>query len=127
MDKQVRNAGFFAAVYNQLQKENPNLANKLAIDDISIITDTSMRVIAGFLKSGHRVILEGYFSFFTKPIKRKCSNLQNNSADETWWTFKRRIRIKPMRDLKKMVEVDITEKEYEVYKTLSEKRKKPAS
>ena len=127
MKKQIRNKGFYNAIQNKLNEESPDLAARLSLDDISVIMDTALRVMAELLKDGYRVIIEGYLSFFTKPIKRKCTNLQNKDTEETWYTLKRRIRIKPMDKFKKQVETELTTEEYNQYKLETNKKKSPTS
>lgn len=112
MNKQIRTRGFSIALYKKLQKEHPEIAQKLKPEEVFEILEASFRLVGELLKDGYRVILEGYFSFFTKPIKRKCTNLHTK---ETWWTYKKRVRTTTLGKLKEEAEVDITVKEYEEY------------
>lgn len=116
---QIRNAGFAKAVHKQMEKMNPDLAAKTSETDIHQILDIMLEVLAVLMRDGYRVIFEGFFSYFTKPIKRKCTNLHTN---ETWWTYKRRIRCKPMDHVKSIAETEITEEIYLNYKEEKEKK-----
>ncbi|PGQ88192.1 hypothetical protein [Priestia megaterium] len=123
-EKQIRNKGFSIAVRTKIEEKHPELLEKYKDGDIQKIVECALEVLSELLRSGYRIIFEGYFSFFTKPIKRKCSNLHTN---ETWWTYKRRIRVKPMDHLKEVSEVEITEEEYKQYIEETEKRKQKKS
>lgn len=112
MNKQIRTRGFSNALHKKLQKEHPEIAAKIKPEEVFDLLESAFRLVGELLKDGYRVILEGYFSYFTKPIKRKCTNLHTN---ETWWTYKRRVRSTTLGQLKEVAEVDITEEEYEEF------------
>lgn len=119
-EKQIRNKGFSVAVRERLKKEHPDIIDRYKDGDIQKIVDCALKVLSELIRDGYRVIFEGYFSYFTKPIKRKCSNLHTK---ETWWTYKRRIRVKPMDHIKEISEVEITEDEYNKFIEETQKRK----
>lgn len=100
-------------MHKKLLEEHPEIAVKITEDELYKILKVSFALIGELLGKGYRVIFEGYFSFFTKPIKRKCTNLYTK---ENWWTYKRRIRVKPMDSIKKIAENDISEEEYLKFK-----------
>lgn len=109
VNKQIRQTGFSKRLKERLDKEDPELGKLLSQESLTKILVLAFEELIVLLRDGYRVIFEGYFSFFTKPIKRKCFNLHTK---EEWWTFKRRIRFKSMPDFKKKVEIDIPESEY---------------
>lgn len=123
-EKQIRNKGFSVAVRKKIEQEHPELLAKYTDGDFQKIIECALKVLSELLRDGYRVIFEGYFSYFTKPIKRKCSNLHTK---ETWWTYKRRIRVKPMDKLKELSEVEITEDEYKQFIEETQKRKQKNS
>ena len=115
-DKQIRKAGFARRLHERVGRERPELASKLTEEDHKVLIDLFFDELSSLLKSGFRVVFEGYASFFTKPIKRTCTNVRKiddgivDDADK-WSTFKRRLRWKPLPKLKES-EVDLTEEEY---------------
>lgn len=109
MKKQIRQAGFVREMIKTLQEEHPRLAAKLGEEDLLILIEVFFNQISLHLRAGLRVIFEGFASFYTKPIARKCTNLRTN---ETWMTYTRRMRWAPLPNMKKSTEVEITREEY---------------
>lgn len=96
-------------VKERLEETDSRLANKLSEDELITIFFTMFRLIGELIQKETRVIFEGYLAFFTNPVKRKCTNLHTN---EVWWTYKHRIRMKPLDELKRLAETEISEEEY---------------
>jgi nucleoid DNA-binding protein len=109
LNKQIRQAGFVKEMKKKLDIDNPDLANKLTEKDLLFIIELFFSQISVHLRAGLRVIFEGFASFYTKPIARKCTNLR---TDETWMTYKRRLRWTPLPDMKKSTEIEITKEQY---------------
>lgn len=108
-NKQTRQIGFSRRLHERLQNERPELAKKLDEKELLFIIESVFEEISVLLRSGVRVIFEGYLSFYTKAIKRKCSDLHTG---EDWMTHKRRLRWKPSPRFKEMTEIEISEEEY---------------
>lgn len=108
-NKQIRQAGFVKGMLKELQNENPELAEKLTEKELLSLIELFFKQLSVHLRSGLRVIFEGYASFFMKPIARKCTNLR---TDDTWMTYKRRLRWSPLPDMKKATEIEITKEQY---------------
>lgn len=106
---QIRQIGFARKLKERLDNEHPELAAKLDETELLLLIELFFKEISILLRLGYRVIFEGFVSFYTKPIKRKCTNLQTG---EDWMTFKRRLRWIPQPNMKKLTEVEITESEY---------------
>lgn len=123
-NKQIRQVGFSKLVHKRLTEKNPELAEKIKYEDLIYILDIMFGILGELLRDGYRVIFEGHFSYFTHPVKRKCTNLHTN---EEWWTFKRRVRTKPMDKLKGVAEVDMTEEEYQEFMEEAKSKKKKTS
>lgn len=121
--KQIRQQGISKNVKKRLEKEHPQLAKKLSSHELLIIMEAYLVEIIGSLKSGYRVIFVGFGSFFTRPVKRQCSNPKTK---EQWMTYKRRIRFSPSPSLRVKAETDMTEKEY-MQDTKKKDSKSPAS
>lgn len=107
--KQIRQAGFVKEMKKALETKKPELAEKLTEEDLWFLIELFFHQLSSLLRSGLRVIFEGYASFYTRPIARKCTNLQ---TDESWMTYCRRLRFTPMPKMKKSTEFDITKEEY---------------
>lgn len=107
--------GFVRALREQLRLNEatnptlPKLSKKLTDTEMLLLIETAFDLLSHLLRAGFRVIFEGYFSFYTKAIKRQCKNLHTN---DVWMTYMRRLRWKPAPDFKKATEVEITEAEY---------------
>lgn len=106
---QVRQIGFARKLKERLDNEQPELSKKLNEAEILLLIELLFSEISTLLRTGYRVIFEGFVSFYTKPIKRKCTNLHTG---ENWMTYKRRLRWTPAPDMKKITEIEITEAEY---------------
>lgn len=112
INKQVRQTAFVRGLHKQLPEDNPRLRS-LTENDLHYLIKLIFVEIATHLREGHRVIFEGLISFFTKPVKRKCTNMHTGN---TWYTLKRRFRTQPLDVMKAIAEVDVTEDEYELAK-----------
>jgi nucleoid DNA-binding protein len=117
MGKSMRQVGFLKHWRNRIEKERPALAS-LSDEDLLYLVDSKYEELSDLLKNGYRVTFEGHWSYYTKPIKRKCMNM---NTGEEWWTFKRRLRTKPMEKMKGNTEIDITEEEYALENRKNEK------
>jgi nucleoid DNA-binding protein len=106
---QVRQIGFARRLKERLDDQHPDLSKKLDETDLLVLFDLFFMEVAYLLRSGYRVIFEGFVSFYTKPIKRKCTNLHTG---KDWMTYKRRLRWNPAPDMKVISEVEITEEQY---------------
>lgn len=106
---QVRQIGFARRLKERVDAEHPELSKKLDENEILILIELLFKEVAFLLRSGYRVIFEGFVSFYTKPIKRKCSNLHTG---EDWMTYKRRLRWTPAPHMKAISEIEISEDEY---------------
>lgn len=107
--KQIRQAGFVKGMLKELKNEKPELADKLDEKDLLFLIELFFKQLSVHLRAGLRVIFEGYASFFMKPIARKCTNLQ---TDDSWMTYKRRLRWSPLPDMKKATEIEISKEQY---------------
>ena len=108
-NKQIRQAGFVREMKKVLEEQKPELAAKLDEKELLFLIELFFKQLSVHLRSGLRVIFEGYASFFMKPIARKCTNLR---TDDTWMTYKRRLRWSPLPDMKKATEIEISKEEY---------------
>jgi nucleoid DNA-binding protein len=108
-NKQIRQAGFVREMKKALEEQQPELAAKLDEKDLLFLIELFFKQISVHLRSGLRVIFEGFASFYTKPIARKCTNLR---TEEDWMTYKRRLRWSPLPDMKKATEIEITKEQY---------------
>jgi nucleoid DNA-binding protein len=106
---QVRQIGFSRRLKERLDAQHPDISKKLDEAELLVIIELLFMEVAHLLKSGYRVIFEGFVSFYTRPIKRKCSNLHTG---EDWMTYKRRLRWTPAPNMKAISEVEISEDEY---------------
>ena len=93
----------------ELNKTNPELSNKITEDEIISIFNTGFRIMGELLYKGVRVIFEGYFSFYTNPVKRKHSHI---ATKDTWFTYKNRVRMKTALKFKKISESSLSEEEF---------------
>lgn len=107
--KQIRQAGFVKGMLKEIEQERPELAEKLDEKELLFLIELFFKQLSVHLRSGLRVIFEGFASFYTKPIARKCTNLR---TDENWMSYKRRLRWLPLPDMKSATEIEITEEEY---------------
>lgn len=108
-NKQIRQAGFVKGMKQVLDEQNPKLSEKLDEKDLLYLIELFFTQLSVHLRSGLRVIFEGYASFFMKPIARKCTNLRTN---DTWMTYKQRLRWSPLPNMKDMTEIEISKEEY---------------
>lgn len=108
-NKQIRQAGFVRGMKKTLEEQNPELAVKLDEKDLLFLIDLFFNQLSIHLRSGLRVIFEGFASFYMNPIARKCTNLHTN---DTWMTYKRRLRWSPLPNMKKATEIEITKEQY---------------
>lgn len=106
---QIRQIGFARKLKEYLDTEQPELSKKLNEAEILLLIEAFFTVVSVLLRSGYRVIFEGFVSFYTKPIERKCSNLHTG---KDWMTYKRRLRWTPAPNMKKIAEVEITKEQY---------------
>lgn len=108
MEKSLRQTGFVKNWKERVESERPELAD-LSDEDLLYLLNSHYEELSELMKLGYRVIFEGHLSYYTKPIKRKCTNMHTG---EEWWSYKRRIRTKPMDLMKSRTEIDLTEEEY---------------
>ena len=108
-EKQIRQVGFARKLEQRLRTEHPALAEKISFVDIQTFIEVFFKELSAQLKTGVRVIFEQHASFYTKAIKRKCTNMQNQ---EQWMTYKRRLRWTPAPSMKQRTEIELQEEEY---------------
>lgn len=102
------------------RKEASERILALTAEDLDFILSEMWKELARQLRDNKRVIFEGWASYFTRPVKRKCYNMTKNS---NWWTFMRRIRMTPLKDFRDQAEVEISEEEYQEFLAEKESRK----
>lgn len=92
----------------------------LTLDDLDFILSEMWEELSQLLRDGKRVIFEGWASFFTRPVKRKCYNM---STVKNWWTYRCRIRMTPLAHFRRQAETDISIEKYEAYVAERQSRK----
>lgn len=112
--RQIRHKAFAKEMHSQLQKSNNSRLKELTESDIQKFISLFWEVMAMYLYDGHRVIFEGWASFYTNPVKRKCHEVGHRGYK---WSFKRRLRFRPLDNFRESAEVEMTEEEYELHKS----------
>lgn len=101
-DEQIRLAGVIKRVKKRVDEERPDI--KVDEKALKYIITVFFEEVSSLLYAGKRVIVENFVSFYTKPIKRRCSDPRTG---EVWMTYRRRMRWKPAKAMKNKVESDM--------------------
>ena len=107
--KMIRQKGFSKRLAARLKNSDNEKLKKLKAKDIDEFIDAFWSELAVAVKEGIHISFEGWMSFFTKPVKRAC---RNTHTDETWITYKRRVRTKALDRLRSEAETDLDEQEF---------------
>jgi predicted DCC family thiol-disulfide oxidoreductase YuxK len=102
------------------EQSSLNRIASLSEDDLDVIISEMWAELGVCLESNIRVSFEGWISFFTKPVKRRCYNMYTG---DRWVEFKRRIRSNSLDRFKEQAEVTISEEEYLAFQTKQLARK----
>lgn len=119
--KQIKQQTFAKELNRHLQKsKNPTLKD-LSVEDTQEFVSLFWEVLAEYLFDGHRVIFDGWISFFTNPVKRKCYDVGHTGYK---WSYKHRIRFRPLDKFKGLAERDLTESDYQALDSTKKKEEK---
>lgn len=112
MTKAIRTKSLLKQVHSELQQSENEKINTLEVADLLTIFEAFVYVLAKCLKSGTNVIFDRFFSFYTKPIKKKTKVPGGGYT----WTFDKRVRFRPYPIFRSMAETKLSELEYEELK-----------
>lgn len=111
--RQIKRSAFAKELHRQIQEGSNERLQRLSTDDIQRFVSLFWEVLAKYLYDGHRVIFEGWGSFFTNPVKRQVYDVGHRGHK---WSFKYRTRFRPLDTFRNLAERDLSEDEYEVIK-----------
>lgn len=113
----IRQKGFSKRLHDSLKENKNNKLSSLSEDDIDQFITEFWKTLAICLHKGIYVSFEGWISFFTKPIQRRC---HDPHTTESWMTFKRRVRTKVLETFRNESEIDLTRDEIKKMVSLSD-------
>lgn len=127
---QIKQQEFSERIVSRLSDSSNERLKELRDEDFHEFFEVFWQELARSLFEGHRVIFDGWVSFFTNPVKRKCydaptaDSLAGVTPRPQSWSFKRRVRFKPLSEFRRTAEVPLTEAAYLAAKKSKDKRKK---
>ena len=86
-------------IIKQLKIQNPNLSQS----DLEVVIDTICQSIEQSIKSGEKVELRGFGTFFVKKIKEKYSARNPKTEELIYVPEKNKVRFKASKFLKKFI------------------------
>jgi hypothetical protein len=108
--KQIKQQSFADKLQVRLQESSNKNLQKLSNKDIQKFISLFWEVLATCLYDGYRVIFDGWISFYTNPVKRKC---YDTGRIGNKWSFKYRVRSKPLNAFRNHAERELTEESYQ--------------
>ena len=116
--KMIRQKRFSKKMKQILQQTNNESLQKLSEEDIDQFIDNFWHQISIHLHSGIQIVFEGWATFYTKAVARRCRNVKENSS---WMSYKMRDRWRPLSRLRSESERELTIDEYEDLKAKKNK------
>lgn len=117
--KQLRQKDFVIRLEDRLIESGNKKLQKLQREDLEDLIWLFFDELTLCLHKGYRVIFDGWISFYTNPVKRKCYDTSSNDAGvssgdrrASRLSYKHRVRFNPLKNFRQQAETELTEAEY---------------